>query len=142
MENDNAANNLILVFSKVLTESDIDSPLFFTTDEFLNHLKSLNNDVAINPKYLEINVIDDANEIWQLGSGWFGTSSSTVEAKRWSRFVYDKKLTVGDLVELYSYQVRRVGGGTETRFRIMTKKPITDTKLFGQTVGYYSPVQL
>ncbi|KAM7264843.1 hypothetical protein ACFE04_002526 [Oxalis oulophora] len=116
-----------LVFSKILTTTDFHNVLIFTTDKFLNYLKSSsNNNVVVDPRKLHIEVVDE-KETWQLGSGW-------------SRFAYENKLKVGDLIELYSIDQAHggEGGERERRFKIMATKPIINTSLFGETIDYYT----
>ncbi|KAM7263326.1 hypothetical protein ACFE04_001009 [Oxalis oulophora] len=123
MENKSSSN---LVFSKFLTTSDFHNGLVFTTDEFLNYLKASSIDtVVVDPRKLHMEVVDE-NETWH-------------HVNEWSRFVNEKNLEVGDLIELYYIDEDHGRGGEERRFKIMVTKPISTTRLFGETIGYFSP---
>ncbi|KAM7263777.1 hypothetical protein ACFE04_001460 [Oxalis oulophora] len=89
------------------------------------HLTSSIDTVVVDPRKLHMEVVDE-NEIWQLGN-------------EWSRFVNEKNLEVGDLIEIYSIEQDHGGGGDERRFKIMVTKPISITRLFSETIGYFSP---
>ncbi|KAM7262843.1 hypothetical protein ACFE04_000526 [Oxalis oulophora] len=115
----------ILVFSKILTESDFSEGLFFATQELLDHVIPFSPEVAADPTSLHIEVVDVDHRIWQLGSGWSGRC---LEAVRWLNFVRANNLNVGDIIKLYTsnnQNLRESGRRKAARkFRIRIKRPI------------------
>ncbi|KAM7263539.1 hypothetical protein ACFE04_001222 [Oxalis oulophora] len=115
-----------MVFSKILTVTDIDHRLSFPS-EHLNCLPSFpegHNEV-------DFDAIDDDGKVWRLRCIIRNKEKylKPVLSAGWKAFVQDKNLSKGDLIEFYSL----LDQGEGPKFKIKAKKAV---KLFGQIIGH------